>query len=219
MAEDMRRIQMDTYLGRADEVVPSLIALGPMPTTADGQALDEPDAVGTLRSVESMGCAAYATLELAVMRAIFDDDLGQIAREYVGSPMSWEALIEVLNPASLRRQTPGSAAGSGPAPAAILAGVIDQTAASLRTTYGEPSTPTWGRPYRNLSSGSRPSATRILPLEWYFNSGLRPVAGADGAVDNNYYRVHRAYADPYDPDYVPLGAWRSSASRTARPTA
>ena len=38
--------------------------------------------------VESMGCAVYATLELAVMRAIFDDDLGQIAREYVGSPMS-----------------------------------------------------------------------------------------------------------------------------------
>ena len=57
----------------------------------------------------------------------------------------------------------------------------------------------------------------ILPLEWYFNSG-RPVAGADGAVDNNYYRVHRP-TPTHDPDYVPLGAWRSSASRTARPTA
>ena len=45
----------------------------------------------------------------------------------------------------------------------------------------------------------------ILPLELYFNSSARPVAGADGAIDNNYYRVSRAYPDPEDPDYVPVG--------------
>ena len=45
----------------------------------------------------------------------------------------------------------------------------------------------------------------IGPLEWYFNKGAIPVAGAAGAVDNNYYRVSRAYPNPNDPDYEPVG--------------
>ena len=45
----------------------------------------------------------------------------------------------------------------------------------------------------------------IGPLEWYFNSGARQVAGADGAVNNNYYQTWRAFPDPEDPDYVPAG--------------
>ena len=43
----------------------------------------------------------------------------------------------------------------------------------------------------------------IQPLEWYFNSSTRAVAGADGAIQNNYYRVQRAYPDPDDPSIVP----------------
>ena len=45
----------------------------------------------------------------------------------------------------------------------------------------------------------------IPPLEWYFDASARGVGGADGAIQNNYYRVSRAYPDPEDPDYVPLG--------------
>jgi penicillin amidase len=44
----------------------------------------------------------------------------------------------------------------------------------------------------------------ILPLEWYFDAPSRPVAGADGAVQNNYYRVAGMYPDPEDGDFVPL---------------
>ena len=61
-AEDMRRIQMDTYLGRADEVAEPHRAR-PMPTTADGQALwTSLTRWDRQCPVESMGCAAYATL-------------------------------------------------------------------------------------------------------------------------------------------------------------
>ena len=39
-----------------------------------------------------LGCAAYMAVELAVERAILDDELGPLAREYVGSPFAWQAL-------------------------------------------------------------------------------------------------------------------------------
>ena len=45
----------------------------------------------------------------------------------------------------------------------------------------------------------------IAPLEWYFNDGPHAVAGAYGALDNTYYRFSRAYPDPLDPDYHPVG--------------
>jgi penicillin G amidase len=204
--EDMRQIQMDTYVGRADQVVPRLQALGPTPTTADGLALWTSLTRWDHRcAVDSTGCAAFATLELALMRAIFDDELGPIAREYVGSTMSWEALIEVLrNPANPWWRTSGSSDGGAPAPAAIVAGVIDQTAAAMRATYGDPSGWTWGRLHQVRFRESTLGNSGIAPLEWYFNSAPRPVAGADGAVQNNYYRVQPAYADPYDPGYEPL---------------
>ncbi len=204
-AEVMRQIQMDTHLGRADQVVPALIGLVPTPGTQDGRDLwTSITRWDRSCTIESAGCAAYVAVELGLMRAIFDDELGPIAREYVGSTMSWEALIEVLEtPASPWWETSGSAAGGGAAASAILSSVIDQTAAAMRQAYGEPSTWTWGRLHQVQFSESTLGNSGIPPLEWYFNSSSRPVAGADGAILNNYYRVSRAYADPFDPGYVP----------------
>jgi len=45
----------------------------------------------------------------------------------------------------------------------------------------------------------------IGPLEWYFNAGPLAVDGADGAIDASYYRLSRAYPDPDDPEFQPLG--------------
>jgi acyl-homoserine lactone acylase PvdQ len=42
-------------------------------------------------------------------------------------------------------------------------------------------------------------------LEWYFNAAPRAVGGASGAIDNTYYRERRAYPDPYDETYRPVG--------------
>ncbi len=146
-AEDMRAIQMDTYLGRADRVIPAMVALVPTPGTEDGRALWRAITRWDRQcGVESAGCAAYVAVELALMRAIFDDELGPLAREYVGSTMSWEALVQVLGDRSSPWWlTSGATAGSGPAPSAILSGAIDQAAAALRRVYGEPAGWTWGR--------------------------------------------------------------------------
>ncbi|HEX3265233.1 MAG TPA: penicillin acylase family protein [Candidatus Limnocylindrales bacterium] len=204
---DMGEIEMDTHVGRADKLIPLLVGFIPTPSTEDGRALwTSLTRWDRQCTVDSTGCTAFATLELGLMRAIFDDELGPIAREYVGSTMSWEALLAVLGDrASSWWLTSGATSGSGPAPAAIISSVVDQTAAQLRQRYGDPSRWTWGTVHQVQFRESTLGSSGILPLEWYFDSPSRPVAGADGAIDNNYYRVQRAYADPGDATYKPLG--------------
>ncbi len=206
-AEDMRAIQMDTYLGRADKVMPRLEAVGPDTKTDDGRLLWQAMVNWDHQcGVESLGCAAYVSVELALLRAIFDDELGPLAREYVGSTFSWEALIALLGrpgDAWWQDTTPGAPEGINAATTAGAA--IDATAAALRKAYGDPANWTWGRLHTVQFKEGTLGSSGILPLEWYFDPAAIPVAGADGAIDNNYYRVSRAYPDPNDPDYVPLG--------------
>jgi penicillin amidase len=205
--EDMRAIQMDTYVGRADKVMPRLEAIGPDTKTEDGLLLWQAMLNWDHQcGVDSLGCAAYMTVELALERAIFDDELGPLARDYVGSTFNWEALISLLGRplnAWWQDTTPGAPEGIN---AATTAGaVIDATAASLRKAYGDPASWTWGRLHQVQFKESTLGSSGILPLELYFDPAAISVAGADGAIDNNYYRVSRAYPDPNDPDYVPLG--------------
>jgi penicillin amidase len=145
------------------------------------------------------------TVELAVQRAIFDDELGPIARDYVGSTFAWEALINLLgqpispwwnvtDPDSADAQDPSSLAGDA----------IDETASELRAAYGDPASWTWGQMHQVTFRESTLGSSGIPPLEWYFDPPGRPVAGADGAINNNHYRIARAYPDPEDPAYEPL---------------
>jgi penicillin amidase len=206
-ASDMREVQKDTYVLRADTIMPLLEKVGPITTTQDGrllwQAMVNWDRQCT---VDSLGCTAYITSELAIQRALFDDELGSLAREYVGSTFSWQALIEMLgkpDSAWWQDTTPGRPEGINAS--ATIGSAIDSTAAALRAAYGEPANWTWGQLHTVQFKESTLGSSGILPLELYFDPPARPVAGADGAINNNYYRVSRAYADPNDPDYVPLG--------------
>ena len=206
-AEDMRAIQMDTYVLRADKVMPLLETIGPDTKTEDGRLLWQAMVNWNHRcDVDSAGCAAYISVELALQRAIFDDELGPLAREWVGSTYAWEALIAVLGRPSgpwWQDTTPGAPGGVNAA--TTTGGAIDATAAALRKAYGDPANWTWGRLHQVQFKESTLGSSGILPLEWYFDPPGRPVAGADGAIDNNYYRVSRAYLDPHDSTYVPLG--------------
>ncbi len=206
-AEDMRAIQLDTYLRRADDVIPALRALRFVLTTKDGRLLwDRIVSWDRQCDVDSVGCAAYVTTELALMRAIFDDELGPLAREYVGSVFSWGALIEILRSPTSGWWRVNQPDRNGPFdPKVIVPAAIDATAAQLRSAYGDPANWTWGRLHQVTFRESTLGSSGIPPLEWYFNPPGRPVAGADGAIDNNYYRVVRAYPDPNDPSFVPLG--------------
>ena len=151
-----------------------------------------------------MGCAAYATTEFTLLRALFDDELGPLARDYVGSTTSWEALIaalkdpsspwwdDVTTPAVERQQD-------------ILAAALDRTGSQLRAELGPPARWTWGRLHTVDFQEETLGTSGIAPLAWYFNSGPRPVGGIDGAIQNNYYQTSAAYPDPNDSSYVPVG--------------
>jgi penicillin amidase len=45
----------------------------------------------------------------------------------------------------------------------------------------------------------------IGPIEWYFDKGPYPAPGAAGTINNTYYRPSRAYPDPANPAYRPVG--------------
>ncbi|TAK00811.1 MAG: penicillin acylase family protein [Chloroflexota bacterium] len=201
---DLRAIQMDTYLLRADRTIPLLLA-DAAPATADGQLL-----LSRIRGwdrtcgIDSTGCAAYVSAEFVLTRAIFEDELGPLARDYVGSTASWQSLLAVLSdPASPWWDDVSTTEVERARD--VIAAALDATAADLRAAVGEPGRWTWGRlhtvNFREQSLG----LSGIGPLEWYFNSGARQVAGVDGAVNNNYYRTWLAFPDPDDPEVAPVG--------------
>jgi penicillin amidase len=201
---DLRSIEIDTYVLRADRVLPGILA-DAAPATADGQILLERlRAWDRTCGVDSLGCAAYITTEFVLTRAVFDDELGPLAKDYGGSGFSWQALIAALgNEASPwwddTTTTPTERARD------VISSALDRTGAQLRATVGEPARWTWGRLHTVNFEEQSLGTSGIGPLEWYFNSGSRPVQGADGAIFNNYYQTWRGFPDPKDPGYKPRG--------------
>lgn len=206
-AEDLRRMQMDTTVLRAAPMLHNLASIGPKVSTDDGKLLwSRILQWDSTCPVESLGCAAYVPVELALQRAIFDDELGPaLAREWVGSTMAWEALRNVLGDPSSAWWTDTTARAAPASPAEVAGRAIDGVAAELRKAYGDPAGWTWGRLHTVEFKEGTLGSSGILPLEWYFDIGSRPVGGADGAIQNNYYQVSRGYPDPNDAEYVPLG--------------
>ena len=94
--EEMGRIQNDDAPLAARDIVPLLEEA--TPTTEDGATIASPDrGLGRCVRPEQPGCAAWNAWQYRVMRDIFDDDLGTLARDYVGSPFSWVLLGQLLD--------------------------------------------------------------------------------------------------------------------------
>jgi len=201
---EMNGIQNDTSPLRARDVVVQLDEL--LPATADGATIA--DRIATWAgdcAVDSLGCSAYMAWEYRVLRDIFDDDLGPLARDYVGSPDSWVALDTLLaDPTS--RWWDDSTTGPLETAESIELRAMDEAGAELRAAFGDPDRWDWGRLHTaTFKEATIGTGSGIGPLEWYFNDGPVPVPGAAGAPDNTYYRLGRAYPDPTDPDFKPLG--------------
>lgn len=204
--DEMAAIQLDDHPRRVDRIIPALLSLRPAPQTADGQLLLE-----RIRSWDgrcqttSLGCAAYMSWEYHVLRAIFDDDLGDVlAREYVGSPFSWRALELLLaapnDPWWDERTTPERERAPE-----VVAAAFDRAGADLRAVEGQPRRWTWGRLHTVSFRDDAFGSSGIGPLEWLLNRGPYPAPGAAGALNNTYTRFSRAYPDPNDPSYRPVG--------------
>jgi penicillin G amidase len=202
--EEMRTIQMDTRVLRADLVKPHFEGISP--ATPDGRLVLERIAAWDGKAdAASPGAAAYLATEYHLMRGLFDDELGPLAREYVGGSSSWQALISLLDDPASPWWDDVTTDGRKETAPDMIAAALDATGADLRSALGDPKDWTWDRLHRATFREQTLGTSGIGPLEWYFNKGPYPVAGASGAVDNNYFKPSRAYPDPHDPTYKPAG--------------
>ena len=132
-------------------------------------------------------------------RRIFDDDLGSLAREYVGSTESWQGLIALLAKPDDPFWDDISTTDKKETQADILAAALDGAGAALHASLGAGATSwTWGRLHTGTFREVTLGESGIAPLEWYFDKGPYPIAGAAGAVDATYYQFSVGYPDPYD---------------------
>ena len=154
----------------------------------------------------SLGCAAYLAFEYRLVRGLFDDDLGELAREYVGGGASWQATIALLATPDSPWWDDVTTTDRTERRDDIVGAALDQAGRELEAAWGsDPARWTWGAMHSARFAEATLGSSGIGPIEWYFNRGPYPAPGAAGAVNNTYYRPSRAYPDPDDPSYNPVG--------------
>jgi penicillin amidase len=202
--QEIGTIQMDGSPLRAPDVVPFLDLAAP--GTDDGAVIARriADWDGACET-DSLGCAAWNAWEYRVMRDIFDDDLGSLARDYVGSPFSWVLLSRLVDEPTSPWWDDGRTTTTTETSTDIIARAMDEAGSELRAAYGSPDGWSWGRLHTATFREATLGMSGIGPLEWYFNDGPHPVPGMAGAVNNTYVRFSAAYPDPLDEDYDPVG--------------
>jgi penicillin amidase len=205
---EMEAIQLDTHLIRAESIGPIAAATGT--ATPDGALVA--DAIGKWSSFTcpidgpaSAGCGAYLAFEYRLVRDLFDDELGPLAREYVGGSASLQAMIAALGEADSPWWDDVTTSGFRESRSDLIGRALDEAGRELRAAYGDPPNWTWGKMHAARFAEATLGSSGIGPLEWYFDKGPFPAPGAAGAIDNTYYRPSRAYPDPDDPAYEPVG--------------
>jgi penicillin G amidase len=202
--DEMRAIQANDAPLAAQDIVPLLEEAAP--ATDDGKTIAT--RIGDWDGAcdrSSLGCAAFNAWQYRVLRDIFDDDLGTLARDYVGSPFSWVLLRQLLDDPTSTWWDDAKTSGVTETSDVIVARAMDEAGAELRTSFGTPDRWSWGRIHTATFSEATLGQSGIGPLEWYFNDGPHAVPGTAGAVNNTYMKFSSAYPDPDDPDYVPVG--------------
>ena len=201
---DLRAIQLDTTIGRAARIVPKLG--GVAPSTQDGRRiLDAIRNWDRTCTVDSDGCAAYMAFELRLIGGIFDDELGPMARDYVGSTKSWQTTIALLDAPDSGWWDDTRTDDVRETSRDIIARALDRAGGELRSALGAPDKWRWGALHHASFREETLGTSGIAPLEMYLDRGPVEVPGAAGAVLNTYYDLGRAYPNPADPDFKPLG--------------
>ncbi len=213
--DDLSRIQNDTRLLRADDVVPALAAA--KPATADGRQVQQ--LIGRWDracDLDSRGCSAYEVTEWRLLRALFDPWLGTLAPMYVGSDPSRLALRAAVADAA-------SPFWDDPATPAVetrdgrLAAALDDAGADLRRAIGDPSRWAWARVHTTTFREQTLGRSGIGVLESLFNAGPYGVPGTSDAVNNGNTSLGNWYPDPGTPGASP-GTLRDAFTMTNHPS-
>jgi penicillin amidase len=204
-AEQFREIQMDGQVPRAALWTPFIEKAEP--ETADGRAVrDRILSWDGDSRVGSAGTSAFLVTEFRLIRGLFDDELEELARDYVGSTASWQATIALLDDPESPWWDDVTTTERKETQAEVVNRALDAAGSDLRKAFGDPAGWTWGRLHTATFREQTLGTSGIGPLEAYFNKGPVSLAGAAGAIDNTYYRPSTAYPDPNDPDFVPVPA-------------
>ena len=193
---------MDVRVLRADLVKPHFEGIRRRRRTAGWSSSGS--GRGTAFEHRHDGAAAYFATEYHLLRGLFDDELGPLAQEYVGRSASWQSMIGLLDDPTSDWWDNVKTAGRTESAPDVIAAALDAAGADLRTSLGDPKDWTWG-----LAPGGLPGADawdeRHRAARVVLQQGPDSVAGASGAIVANYYRPSRAYPDPNDADYEPVG--------------
>ena len=202
--DELEIIQMDVEIRRARSIVPKLSGIPP--ATADGRQVLEAISSWDLGcQVESRGCAAYVATELRLIAEIFDDELGSLARDWVGSPVSWRVLERLLDDPEAAWWDNVATDGVRETAPQVISDALDRTGEELRAAFGGPESWRWGALHQATFREETLGRSGIGPLEAYFNRGPIEVGGAAGTIQNNTYRPGRGYPDPANPEARPVG--------------
>ncbi len=216
---DMHVIQGDTLVLQAKPFQAALASSSIAPATADGRTvLARIRAWDDFCDVGSTGCAPYTEFVYHLLRDVFDPRLGAtgkagLARLFVGTERSAEVLIDLLGqPTSTWWDDPSTPTVE--TRDTVIARALDQAGADLRSAFGDPSGWTWGRLHTVTFQEPSLGSSGIGPLEAIFDRGPYPVAGAPEAIDQTYFDLSVAYADPYATNPTPVPGTDASGLRT-----
>ncbi len=212
---DLSRIQLDTRLLRAADLVPTLVAAEP--ATADGREVRRLiDGWNRSCDRDSAGCAAYEVAEWRLMRAVLDPWLGTLAPMYLGSDPSRQAIRDIVaDEASPFWDDPGTPEVE--TRARRLAAALDDAGAELRSALGDPARWVWARVHTATFREQTLGRSGIGILEGLFNAGPYGVPGTSDAVNNGNTSLGAWYPDPDEPGATP-GTLFDAFSMTNHPS-
>lgn len=194
--EDVKQMQGDNYNVSASEIAPALNDL-----SVDGDAQKVLDAIRAWDFVDqrdSVGAGAYETFWLFLLRNTLDDELGDLAPEYVsGGDFNREVMRRMLDQPDARWWDNINTTDVTETRDDILAKSLSDAAAALTAEFGADSTGwNWGKlhtaTFRHQVMGGQPVA-------FMFNRGPVAVDGGSGILNNTGGNLNVSYTDPGDP--------------------
>ncbi len=195
-ADDFSAIQGDNLDIAAQQIVPYVKDI-----TAEGDAQKVLDAIKSWdfhTTEQSAGAGAYQVFWLHLLRNTFDDDLGDLAKDYVsGDDVNRQAMILLLAQPDSKWWDDVATPNRVETRDDILKQSLADAARDLVAQYGaDPNGWQWGKLH---TITFKHSALGDQPVAFIYNRGPFPVSGASALVNNTGGNFAFAY-EPGDPN-------------------